>query len=371
MVGTDQYIAHLTLHRVVEPDTTSRGFLENHVCRIEAVTAGKLVSSEVTYAHISRYQLATGSVAPGFIGVGQHAGFSCGDLGEGFTQLALDERIVDRSAHRLVQVLARHHMFHIQIDHATCHADDDGGHGCIKDEEERHFEQVFHMAVGFLVVGTNHMTAVCGYEYIRDHQLLAAGTRQTDHVPVINDLLDLLTLNPEGAEYHLAVLLYAATDEGTAFGMVATAGGQPLAIQAIAAFDRIHGAEGRVGGGNQFGVVLPPQFIADLFRQQTHLERVYTQHHHVPGAGRAAAGQLDQYPVEHVGVHLVAAPAFGLQDFEKSRLLEVLNGLPGYHACFLAGIGPFAQRRDQVAGALYNLFFGRNLGHDSVHIGLS
>ncbi|MNZ65975.1 hypothetical protein D3C78_841800 [compost metagenome] len=321
----------------------------------------------MAHAHVQRHQLALGSVAPGFLGVVQHAGGGAEDLGVGLAQAALDERVVDRGTDRLVEVLARLHVVDVQVDHAARHADDHRGHGGVEHVEERHLEQVLDVTVGVLVVVADHVAAIGRHEDFLDQQLLAAGAGQADHMPVVFDL-EVAALHPERAELHLpCVVDHAAAEEGAAGGVIATAGGQPLAVEQVAAVDAGDGAEGRVGGGHQTGVVLAPQLVAAARVEQADLEGMHTEHHHVPGAGRAAAGQLHQHLVQHVGVHLVAAPALGLQDLEEAGFLEGLDGLAGNHARLLAGLGLLAQPGDHRLGTGDDFGFAGDLGVDVAH----
>ena len=217
-----------------------------------------------------------------------------------------------------------------------------------------------------LVIRANHMAAVIRDEYILDDQLLAAGAGQTHHMPVVNNV-EVLALNPERTEHGFAVFRHPTANKGTASRVVAAAGSQPFAVEHIAAFGFAYRAKRRVGRRHQCGVVTAPQLVAATRIEQTHFKRMHAQHHHIPGAGRTAACQLHQYPVQHIWVHLIATPAFRLQNLEKSGVLKRLDGFLWHHACLLAGFGAFAQQRNQLAGALDNLFFAR-LRHGGINL---
>ena len=126
----------------------------------------------------------------------QDASAGTNDLGVGLTQTALDEGVVNCRTDRLVDVLTRHHVVNVEVDHATGHADDHRRNGCVENVEERHLVKVLDATVRAFIVGTNRVAAVSRYEDLLDDQFLGARTSQADDKPVI-DNLEVAALNPE------------------------------------------------------------------------------------------------------------------------------------------------------------------------------
>ena len=76
-----------------------------------------------------------------------------------------------------------------------------------------------------------------------------------------------------------------------------------------------------------------------------------------PGAGGAEPGNFKTHHVEHLGIHGVAAPLFGLQNLEETGLVEIVNCRLGYLAVGLALGATLHQRRPHGAGG-GNQFLG-------------
>ena len=123
-----------------------------------------------------------------------------------------------------------------------------------------------------------------------------------------------------------AVLLGQQTAEKQPVAMLGAARKAPAAAELVAAFDGHGLAGGHVGRCDPHAGILAPHILLGLRRKQRELPWVHADHAEHPGRGHAALGQFHLDGVEHARVHLVAAPALGLQHAEEPFARHLLDG---------------------------------------------
>ena len=237
-----------------------------------------------------------------------------------------------------------------RVERAERGADHGRGDAVAEDERERQAVErgVVDRGAGVAQVeGVDKgMRAVLRHERFLDDDVLAAGAAQAGDVPVVLDAVVGARHQKHagvGRRVGLERRRDAAQDHPLA--EVAAARKRPAAGEAKAAGDPLDRAGRRYRGRELRAVVLAPDILLSLRRQDREVPVVHAQHAENPAARPAHRGDLGDRLVEDAGVEFVAAVALRLQGAQQPVLLEIGEGLVGQAAQFLGPPRPLGQRR--------------------------
>ena len=184
------------------------------------------------------------------------------------------------------------------------------------------------------------------HEHVLDHQGVAAGALEPDHVPLVFDLV-VAKRHQEAAEIdRAAVLDHRSADEGPG-GVVASRGPQPVAVDQVAAVDDNSGAHRRVRRRDPHRRVIGPDILLGLLIELGEMPVVHAEDRGGPTGGPAGAGDPAHSLEEQRGIALQAAPLLGLQHLEIAGGVEIGDRRVGKTAQILGLLVALAQPRQQ------------------------
>ncbi|MNF29719.1 hypothetical protein D3C84_104320 [compost metagenome] len=214
--------------------------------------------------------------------------------------------------------------------------------------------------VGRVVVLLGGVGAVEGHEGVLDHDVVAAGAAQADHVPVALDA-EIALRHQEGP---VAVALADARGQVAAeehpVAVLAAGGEAPAPADAVAALHFRDPGHRHVGRGDQRRGILAPHLLLRLLGEQRQLPRMHRHHAVHPGGGHAALGQRLLDLGKHLGAEFEAAVTRGLHDAEQLRLLQRGDHLVGHLQLMLGLCGILGEQRHQRTGAGDQLLGGNS-----------
>jgi hypothetical protein len=165
---------------------------------------------------------------------------------------------------------------------------------------------------------TDHHRAVRRDKNVIEHQRFAAGAREAEHLPVVDDL-DVGERHEEVRDAAQVAHLAEEGAEDRPLRVVASAGKGVVAGQAPAARNRPGGSPRRQRrSGDRFGIGAPNVDLS-LFGILGDDPLMLGQNRIYPGRGRAAKGQLLGDPRKEAEAALHPAEAPGLQDTQYAR----------------------------------------------------